>query len=168
VATVAVTGWHCSSDAIAVEACRTIENKRCEAAMGCTSGIADEDDVTACQLFYRDQCLFGMAAEEDPGQPAVEACVAAIDQAAVCKLSTMTDCAQPPALSDSDAWDKSGCTIILNPELLADCAFLLPADSGEGGGGEGGSSSGTGGSGGSAGSGGSVGGAGGAGGAGVN
>ena len=144
-AALAVSAWHCSNDAIAVEACRTIESKRCEAAMGCLESIADEDDVTACQLFYRDQCLFGMDVAEDPGEPAIEACIAAIELAANCKHDPMTNCPEPPALSGGGAWDKDGCTIILNPELLADCAFLLPSESGEGGSG----GSGDGGSGGS-------------------
>ena len=60
-ALVALSVAHCGNDAVAVEACRTIESKRCEASMGCIDSIADEDDVTSCQLFYRDQCLFGMA-----------------------------------------------------------------------------------------------------------
>ncbi|MBW2457887.1 MAG: hypothetical protein JRI68_25500 [Deltaproteobacteria bacterium] len=157
-ATVALSVVHCGNDAVAVEGCRTIENKRCEAAMGCTDGIADEDDVTACKLFYRDQCMFGMAVEEAPGEPAVDACVAALDQAAVCKTAALSECADPPALGGGASFERTGCYLILNPELLADCSFLLPAEEGQGGS----SSSGTGGTGGSGGS------AGGAGGGGVN
>jgi len=146
---VALCVAHCGNDAVAVEGCRTIENKRCEAAMGCIDSIADDDDVTACQLFYRDQCLFGMAVTEDPGEPAIEACVAALDKAALCKGAPLGECAEPPAVTASGHLERTGCYVILNPELLADCAFLLPSE--EGSGGSGGSSSGSGGGGGSAG-----------------
>ncbi len=153
---VAFSAAHCGNDGVAVEGCRTLENKRCEAALGCTDSIADEDDVTACQLFYRDQCLFGMAVDEDPGEPAVEACVAAIDMAAQCKTAALSECAETPALGDTATLERTGCYVILNPELLSDCSFLVPEETGNGGsggssGGSGGSAGGAGGAGGSGG-----------------
>jgi hypothetical protein len=74
----------CGTDAIGVGDCKQIEEARCRAAAKCpaiplgnvyyTSGNA----VDACIRFYDVACLHGLEVN-DPGAPAVAACVAAIE-----------------------------------------------------------------------------------------
>jgi len=153
----------CDNGAVGVDACRRIEDRRCEAAIGCTDRIADEDGVTACKLFYRDECMFGIADGVGPDDVMLEACLSAIDKVAACKGqgASIADCANAPALDDrASTPEMTACGLILAPERLAACSFLAPVTAPGGGSPAGGS----GGAGGSAG--GAAGGSGGAGGAG--
>ncbi|MBV9949176.1 MAG: hypothetical protein JOZ69_20170 [Myxococcales bacterium] len=100
----------CGTDAVGVDACRKIEEARCERAPDCrivlvppyhTSGT----DVDACRRFYDDACLHGLASS-DPGTTATNACVGAIDQ--------------------------GGCDVVAHPESDPACAWL-GAESGDAG-----------------------------------
>ena len=147
-----VAFWHCGGGATGIAACRDIESKKCELLLGCPAvPIADANDVDACKLFYRDQCLHGLADSADPAPVAVSACLAAIDRAATCKAEPLGSCATAPLLAaGQDAQKLTGCDAMLATEALADCAFLSPAN---GAGGAGGANTGaaTGGAGGSGG-----------------
>jgi hypothetical protein len=125
----------CGSDAVGVDACRTIETARCNAATAC--GFAD-DKVQSCILFYRDQCLDGVE-NADAGAPAtatIDACVAAVDATATCARAgakTISGCAGAALVPGADT-TLAPCVILQQKvDLLAACAFasLVPvADAG--------------------------------------
>jgi hypothetical protein len=76
----------CGTQAVAVEACRSIETARCMQAPACGIDLsqpvhsgAPASDVDACIRFYHDQCLHGLESGKDPGSVATNACVAAIN-----------------------------------------------------------------------------------------
>lgn len=120
----------CDRGATGVDACKRIEARRCEQAVGCTETLADEDDVPACRLFYRDQCLFGMADGAAPDELATEQCLLAIDEAGSCKgAAAISECAAPPALVVGiDPAATTACQLVVsNPEHLLACSFLLAA-----------------------------------------
>ncbi len=110
----------CGTDPVGVESCRKIEHARCENAPACGidlsapkhRGDSPELAVVACKRFYDDACLHGLAAPNDPGSVAVQACI--------------------------DAIDTSDCSVVKNPEIHPACAFLIPpaqapADAGDDG-----------------------------------
>ena len=149
----------CNNGATAVDGCRIIEQTRCRDVQGCPgSSVVEDADVSNCELFYRDECLFGMADGMSPDDATVAACAQALDQARICWVAGLTlgKCAagtagmQGPALSAGTSPELSGCSAIMSPELLLACSFLAPATTT------------TTGTGGSAGAGGSTGGGGGA------
>ncbi|HSC89225.1 MAG TPA: hypothetical protein VLC09_18210 [Polyangiaceae bacterium] len=129
----------CTTGAIAVNECREIEYLRCEASVACGLGdIENEDDVTACKSFYRDQCLHGIAGPKVPTAKDQKDCVATIQAAADCakddpeKLTT--DCAGVDATTSLDAEGGrvvSVCDVVGRPWDLEICDYLLPK--GEGG-----------------------------------
>jgi hypothetical protein len=104
----------CGTDAVGVDACRQIEEARCNQAPNCSAISLAEPlhpggsaaDVSACIRFYDDACQHGLANGVAPGQPAVTACVAAINAEA-------TD-------------GGGGCVIVLHPEEAGACAWLIP------------------------------------------
>jgi hypothetical protein len=105
----------CGTDAVGVDACRQIEEARCNQAPNCAAEISlsaplhpggSAGDVAACIRFYDDACQHGLATGVAPGQPAVSACVAAINAEA-------TD-------------GGGGCDIVLHPEEAGACAWLIP------------------------------------------
>lgn len=151
-------GWiapGCDTGAVGIDACRTIEYARCEAVMGCAgSPIEDEDDVDDCKLFYRDQCLHGIADFISPDQATVEACVEAIRLARACwdwdPNNLLADCntaaleagvVGPQVVYGTDP-NATGCDAIMTPQILQECAFLQPPppapEGGSGGTGQGG------------------------------
>ncbi len=140
----------CGTDAAGISACRQIEQHRCNIVAGCP-GVSFEDtaDVTACELFYRDQCLHGVADGVAPGDDQVAACIAALDQARSCQdaSTTVADCASPPETAADVSPQSTGCDLLFRPEGLVACEFLLPAPE-DGGTGGAASSSGAGGAGG--------------------
>ncbi len=95
----------CGNDAVGVEACRQIEDARCNRAVECSIPLAAPphrgDDVAACVKFYRDECLHGLASKNDPGTTKVQACVQAIA--------------------------AGFCSVVVAPESDPACAFLIPA-----------------------------------------
>jgi hypothetical protein len=54
----------CSTDAVGVEACRTIQTARCEVAPACLGqeefAIETEEQVENCKTYYIDGCLVGV------------------------------------------------------------------------------------------------------------
>ena len=137
----------CNTGAIAIKQCREIENARCEASAAC--GVID--DVAACQRFYRDQCLHGIAGPKEPTADTEKRCVDMIEGAGECaqsdpNLSSVPCFSTPesgaggmggtsssgPSLPDSS---PDVCSVIANPWDFPPCAFLNPAP---GAGGEGG------------------------------
>jgi hypothetical protein len=99
----------CGTEPVGVESCRKIEGARCENARSCGidlskpvhRGDSPSDDVGACKRYYEDACLHGLAAPEDPGAVAVQACVDAIN-------------------------NTSDCEVVKAPEKSPACAFLVP------------------------------------------
>lgn len=154
VSCLALVLWHCGSSATGVEACRTLEARKCELVVGCPGAtVADAGDVEACKLFYRDQCLHGMADGADPDDAAVNGCLAALDKAATCRATKLSACTgAPPLAAGADATKLTGCDALLATESLAACSFLGPVAGTGGAGGEASTSSGDGGSGGTGGS----------------
>jgi hypothetical protein len=125
----------CGTDAKGVEDCRDIERARCNAAAAC--GIVT--DVEACQRFYRDHCLHGMASLP-PSPGAVDQCVETINSAGSCAkvgedgaMTLLTDCtAASGVLTATGA--TYACDLVKKPELADRCAVLAGAEaSGEGG-----------------------------------
>jgi hypothetical protein len=126
-----VTAAGCGTSAQGVDDCRDIEDARCSAAKNCNLGISD---VTQCQLFYRDQCLHGLAVSS-PGSTAIKACVATIQAAGVCALQGQStapaDCTNKPSVATTA---QTTCEIVTNPERTSECGFLMPtADAGTSG-----------------------------------
>lgn len=121
----------CGTNAVGVEACRDIERARCRAGQGCDA--LDIEDVAACERFYRDQCLHGLAVKEAPSKRLVKSCVAAIEQAGACVTTDPTQpldaCPGEDLASGFDATRISSvCDAIVSPERLVACSFLLEGD----------------------------------------
>ena len=96
----------CTSNAVGVDACRTIEEARCRQAPACDIPLEPPyhtagDDVGACIRFYEVACLHGLALASDPGTKAVNACVNAIE--------------------------NNGCDVVSAPESDPACSWLVPA-----------------------------------------
>jgi hypothetical protein len=110
----AVAAAGCSSDAVGVDACKSIEEARCRQLPNCphvqvsppiwyTAGTA----VDACIRYYDTACGHGLASGSDPGQSAVDKCVTAIT--------------------------NNGCDVVAAPESDPACAWLEPPDAGDDG-----------------------------------
>jgi hypothetical protein len=138
----------CGTDAKGVDDCRDIEEARCAAAKNC--GIVT--DVDACQRFYRDQCLHGLAVSP-PSSTDLKACLATIKSAGACAMNDagsvteLNACEPAPSVSAPRA--KTACDLVTNPEWAEECSFLAPGDDAGTTAGGGTSSSGEGGSSGS-------------------
>jgi hypothetical protein len=92
----------CGTDAAGTDACRKIEQARCRKAAACPElGVRGDVGIEECVQYARDRCLHGLAVA-DPGPPAVDACVSAIEHAASCE-------------------------IVVAPETAPACAFLQPS-----------------------------------------
>jgi len=140
-----VSAAGCGTDAKGVDDCRDIEEAHCTAAKNC--GIVT--DVDACQRFYRDHCLHGLAVSP-PSSSTLKACVATITSAGECAMNDAGDtklnsCDPAPSVSAPRA--KSACDLVTNPEYAVECSFLAPGEDagtvssgGTGGSSEGGSS----------------------------
>ncbi|WP_437593954.1 hypothetical protein [Sorangium sp. So ce1000] len=142
-----ITAPSCGNDAVGVDACRRIEQARCEAAAVCPawvgSGNADER-VKTCVEFYWDQCLHGIEndgtggghAAAEPTTAQVDACVAAVGEARACasaKVASMAECSAAPLAEGVDR-SISPCEVITaQAEALEACAFVA-APNGEGSG----------------------------------
>lgn len=126
----------CGTDAKGIEDCRDIERARCSAAAAC--GIVT--DVEACQRFYRDHCLHGMASLP-PSPAAVDACVETITAAGTCassfggKLALLSECDAAPGVLEATEESTHACHIVEKPETARRCSFLTtePFEGGEGG-----------------------------------
>jgi hypothetical protein len=89
----------CGTDAVGTDACRKIEQSRCRRAPSCPALMLGSNGVEECTQFARDRCLHGLAVP-DPGAPAIDACVAAIDQ--------------------------GSCDVVSTPDIAPACMFLRP------------------------------------------
>lgn len=103
-----VSVFACGTSPIAVDSCRSIEAARCQWATACHVSLSTpvrRDDSTNgvddCIRYYSDACLHGIVSGTDPGQPATDACIAAIN--------------------------SGNCDIVRNPEKSPACAWLLVA-----------------------------------------
>ena len=131
-----VTASGCGTKAVGVDACRDIEQARCRAGDPC--GLID--DVAACERYYRDHCLHGLATAP-PAGASVEACVQVIRGAGECAESDpetpLEECeSSVPAPTFGLA---TACDVVRHPELATECAFLTDTPPVEGTGGQGGS-----------------------------
>lgn len=94
----------CGNGAEGVDACRSIEDARCQRASACQISLQQPyhtsgSDVDACIRYYQVACLHGLAVG-DPGTASVNACVAAIE--------------------------NGDCSLVQNPTTGA-CAWLAPS-----------------------------------------
>jgi len=96
----------CGTDAVAVETCKKIEHTRCTWALACGVNLnvpvrrsKSTSPVDDCFRYYDDACLHGLPVA-DPGDAAVQACVAAIN--------------------------AGDCNVVLRPEIAPECAWLIP------------------------------------------
>jgi hypothetical protein len=133
-----VTASGCGTKAVGIDECRDIERARCRAGAYC--GIVD--DVPACERYYRDHCLHGLATKP-PSGAVVAACVQNIEAAGRCASKGAET---PLNACDEDVSPRRGnlrtaCDVVAHPELTSECAFLTDTPPVDGGGGQGGESS---------------------------
>jgi hypothetical protein len=110
----------CGTSAVGVQACRSIETARCEAAPACKLALSPPvyigDAVTACVRFYDDQCLHGLVTTLTPTTLEVNQCVAAINAAGAAAAKG----------------NLAFCGTVSEPgQNLTACGFLNPVDAGE-------------------------------------
>lgn len=109
----------CSTEPVNVEGCRSIEDTRCEVAGFCPN--YPNFDVEGCKRFYHDQCLHGLSSTDDPGEPNIERCVAAIRKAGECARKQVSE----PCNVGLETV-ASPCDMIEHPENYVACSFLVP------------------------------------------
>lgn len=148
-----VTASGCGTKAVGVDECRDIERARCRAGDPC--GIID--DVPACERYYRDHCLHGLATKP-PSSAVVDACVQVIERAGRCASADPTarlkDCEEDVS---AEYWTvTTACDVVAHPELTTECAFLTDTPPEGGNGGQGGQSASEGGTAGESGQGGTT------------
>lgn len=104
----------CATDANDVTGCRQLEDARCVRAQSCGidlgtplhEGRSAADAVEACQLFYQDACLHGLATTVTPVPKLFQNCLD--------KISDPT----------------SSCDYVINPQSEPECSWLSPPDAG--------------------------------------
>ncbi len=127
----------CSTGAVGIDDCRTIELARCEEALGCGT----VDDVEACRRYYRGHCLHGLPVESRPPTDERDACVSAIRRAGACAREHGADAALdscaggPPAEALPNQTLQTACDVVARPWHTTACAFLTPTEAPDGGGG---------------------------------
>ena len=115
----------CDSGAVGVDACRDIEDARCEAALPCGIVI----DVAACKRFYRDHCLHGLASASSPSADQLNACTDTITLAGECRSEGHTELADCPTPPSSSTELTLVCDVVQEPQATKECDFLNdPAD----------------------------------------
>jgi hypothetical protein len=121
-----VTASSCGTSAVGVDDCRDIEQARCRASASCldANGAPLIQDVGACERYYRDHCLHGLATKP-PAGASVSACVQVIQAAGECAqgdpASTLADC----PVTDRHPGLTRACDVVTHPERATECAFLL-------------------------------------------
>ena len=85
--------------------------------------------MEACQRYYRDHCLHGLAEGVDtPTSDQVDACVRTIEKAGQCakgdRAATLDEC-ESQVTTDARGADLA-CQIVLLPEWAVECSFLGP------------------------------------------
>jgi hypothetical protein len=102
----------CGNTANDVGACQQLESARCVRAQGCGidlgfplhSGSSAQDAVTACQMYYRDECLHGLVTPATVTSAEVSSCLKAIQ--------------------------TGSCETVVSPQSNVACAWLIPPDAG--------------------------------------
>jgi len=126
----------CSTDAVAIEACRAIEAARCEAAPNCEDtdsafGISTPEQVENCKTFYIDGCLVGVEnPQAAPSAKETDLCVATISALGACKAkgTEIGECRVGDKLvtlfdPEGDA-ALTACELLQEPERLKACSFI--------------------------------------------
>ncbi len=124
----------CSTDAVGIEACRTIETERCKLAPTCASvkgspKIKTQTQVDNCVNYYHDHCLVGV---ENPKagnslDSAAKSCVEAIQATIACQksgLPNMEACSAAGLGAAVDNGALSPCEVFTSPEHLDACRFV--------------------------------------------
>lgn len=122
-----VTASGCGTKAVGVEDCRDIEQARCQTGSSCpdANGAPLIEDVAACQRYYRDHCLHGLAVKP-PGGATVSACVQIIEAAGRCaKDDPNSDLGCTETTSQPRKGLSKACDVFTHPELTDECSFLL-------------------------------------------
>jgi hypothetical protein len=118
-----VTASGCGTNAVGVDDCRDIERATCHAGAPC--GIIE--DVDACDRYYRDHCLHGLATKP-PAGASVSGCVQVIEAAGRCAqadpTATLSSCAETVTVTDPTETLNTACDVVKHPELTTECAFL--------------------------------------------
>lgn len=122
----------CEGDAVGVDACKQIEQRRCELAPACAGKagipeIKDEVQIENCKDIYRDHCLVGIEnAAREPTKDQVDGCLAALAATTQCQkdgVAEMSGCAGV-AVDDGAI---SPCKAFAAPEHLDACRFIESA-----------------------------------------
>ncbi len=117
----------CGTSALGVDDCRDIEQARCVASASCldSNGAPLIEDVPACERYYRDHCLHGLAVKP-PAGASVSACVKVIEAAGRCAKSDPTspldECPKP--VTQVQPGLTHVCDVVTHPELATECGFL--------------------------------------------
>jgi hypothetical protein len=117
----------CGTSALGVDDCRDIEQARCRAQASCvdSNGTPLIEDVPACERYYRDHCLHGLAVKP-PASASVAACVQVIEAAGQCAKGSpdiaLKDC--PKGGTDTQPGLTHACDVVAHPELATECEFL--------------------------------------------
>jgi hypothetical protein len=131
-----VAALSCSTDAVGVDACRKIEEARCQLAPMCTANF----DSARCTRFYRDECLVGIQNTTNTDNNALSTsaqnCVNALNAVAMCAGGGDGGCLAldvlPNASCTAASMPPTPCNVILFcPEVLGECSFVeAPVDAG--------------------------------------
>lgn len=106
--------WGCSTGAIAIQQCREIERQRCEGAFAC--GVIESSEVDSCKRFYNDQCLHGIAGDEEPTADEQTRCLEFLQE-----LQADAEAARDD--EDEEALENA-CQILAEPWDYDQCAFI--------------------------------------------
>lgn len=125
-----VSASGCGTSAVGVGECRDIEQARCRAGKSC--GLID--DVEACERYYRDHCLHGLAVKP-PGGGSVSECVRVIEAAGQCaaenREARLSSCETKVTNPRRDL--VLACDVVAHPERATECAFLTNVPIGDDG-----------------------------------
>ncbi len=122
----------CGTSALGVDDCRDIEQARCRAQASCvdSNGTPLIEDVPACERYYRDHCLHGLAVKP-PASASVAACVQVIEAAGRCAKGhpdiALDEC--PKAVTEVHGGLTHACDVVAHPERATECAFLSTSES---------------------------------------
>ena len=135
-----VTASSCGTAAVGVDECRDIEQARCRASASCLDKDGDPliKDVDACERYYRDHCLHGLAVKP-PAGASVSACLDVIETAGRCAKKdpeAALDCTETESTPRGNF--SRACDLVAHPERAVECAFLLevPDEDPDGGAGQ--------------------------------
>lgn len=119
----------CEGDAVGVDACTQIEQRRCELAPACAGkagipNIKDEVSIQNCKDLYRDHCLVGLEnTSREPNKDEIDACLAALTATTDCQKNGVTEMSACLGVVVDDG-SASPCTVFAHPERLAACKFI--------------------------------------------